>query len=42
MPAFLCRIVDPVALQTTHCIELDDNEAALRWGGSRCGHMEHA
>lgn len=23
-------VVDPVALQTTHCIELGDNEAALR------------
>lgn len=30
------RIVDPVALQTTHCIELDDNEAALRWAGIAC------
>jgi hypothetical protein len=28
-----CSIVDPVSLQTTHCIELEDNEAALRWGG---------
>jgi hypothetical protein len=24
-----CSIVDPVSLQTTHCIELEDNEAAL-------------
>ena len=31
-----------MALQTTHCIELDDNEAALRWGGSGCCDMEHA
>lgn len=25
-----CSVVDPVALQTTHCIELGENEAALR------------